>query len=148
MRVLSSAETSNFLAIHPFTPDEIPSYGLNETYGSIDYLIGVNHNTGEIKVMDITAYDTSGTRINPSLEDEGKIQLLWDSTVAAIPDIISQGTSAVAGVGSNISDTINKLFSGLPLIASNLSIAANLLIYGAVAVVLYLLYTKGKGLMR
>jgi hypothetical protein len=148
MRVLSTMEANLFLAAHPIGADQIPSYGLNESYNGIDYLLGVNHNTGTIQVMDITAYDNSGSRIDPGLADESQIQLLWNSTLAALPDSIGQGAGGIAGVGSNISDTINKLFAGLPRIASNLSIATNLLIYGAVAVVLYLLYTKGKGLLK
>jgi hypothetical protein len=88
-RVLTVEETREFLSRHPdITADKVPSYGLRVTEGQTDYLVGIVHATGEIKVIDITAHDEQGNRIDPNISS---FQSLWDaitSSVAEAPGIL------------------------------------------------------------
>ncbi len=70
VRVLDASLAAIFLQRHPeIRADEIPSYGIHVTDdfegAPRDYLVGLNHNTGEVKVIDITAYQ-DGVRIDPA----------------------------------------------------------------------------------
>ena len=58
VRVLTVDETQAFLANHPeIRADDIPSYGLRVDDSGKNYLVGLDHNTGQVKVIDITAYN-------------------------------------------------------------------------------------------
>lgn len=85
VRVLTAEETAAFLERHPYATEQIPSYGLRVSESGRDYLVGVNHTTGEIKVIDITAYDTEGNRINPDETWIGALaRAVWNGTLEAI----------------------------------------------------------------
>ncbi len=68
VRVLSDDEARAVLARHPeITASRIPSYGIVffDEQDERDYLVGLVHATGEIRVIDATAYDEEGVRIDP-----------------------------------------------------------------------------------
>ncbi len=79
VRVLDAVATATLLSRHPdIRADAIPSYGVRvvddfEGQGDKDYLIGLVHETGEVKAIDLTAYNQywfdlegPGQRIDPA----------------------------------------------------------------------------------
>lgn len=67
VRVLSDAEARDILLRHPeIQASRIPSYGLRfyDEETNKDYLAGIVHATGEVRLIDVTMYDESGQRID------------------------------------------------------------------------------------
>lgn len=82
-RVLTTSEAREFLLRHPeILPEQIPSYGMRISEylgGEIhDYLIGIVHATGEVKVVDVTAYE-NGRRIDPATAGVSYWQAILES---------------------------------------------------------------------
>jgi len=82
VRVLSGKELTDFLTRHPYDPTDIPSYGIRIWEDNRYYLIGVNHNTNEIVVLDITAYDETGQAINPGIAEESEIIRVFNAVIS------------------------------------------------------------------
>ena len=62
IRILSTSEARTLLGRYPeITPESIPSYGIRfeeDFMGRTrDYLIGLNCNSGEVKIFDISEFD-------------------------------------------------------------------------------------------
>lgn len=66
---------------HPVKPEDIPSYGVDFQEGNSWYRVGINHNTGEVKVMDLTTVDpATGAVIDPSMLEQSELDL-WVAAV-------------------------------------------------------------------
>lgn len=67
VRVLTDEEARDVLLRHPeIQASRIPSYGLKfyDYSTDKDYLAGIVHATGQVRVIDMTMYDESGQRID------------------------------------------------------------------------------------
>ena len=84
VRVLSTSEARTLLDRHSLIkPEIIPSWGvwLEDDVLSPgfmhDYLVGIIHETGEVKILDITAYNSLGDRIDPITQSGFTFANLW-----------------------------------------------------------------------
>lgn len=83
MRVLSLAEAQAFLLQHPVIAADIPSFGLHIEDAGRDYLVALNHTTGEVKVID-TGISSAEWSVYSESQDYSALKVLARSMIAAL----------------------------------------------------------------
>lgn len=83
MRVLTTAEAQAFLSRHPVTAAEIPSYGLHVEEDGRDYLVALNHTTGEVKVID-TGISAAAWTVYSESQDYSALKIVARALIAGL----------------------------------------------------------------
>lgn len=110
VRTLDTNETRDFLSRHPeIDPTTLPTYGVYVYEGDYKYLVALR-STGEVVVIDITAWDGSEPINQTTAQVESSLFDLW-----GVVDPVSRSWSAPGGLFSQI--TSGASYIGIALLA-------------------------------
>jgi hypothetical protein len=71
------------------SPANVPSWGVRISSAGRDYMMFYRADRGYVAI-DETTYDSTGTRIDPSVADESTIRLWWEALGAGVKDSVPQ----------------------------------------------------------